>query len=71
MTALEASRVPAVQPGRGRSADLGAGVGVVFELWGQDTGGQLAVVEHPFAVEALVPPAARAGSRTSSPTWPT
>lgn len=56
MTATEASRVLAVHPGGGRSADLGDGVGVAFKLWGEDTGGQLAVVEHPFAVGALVPP---------------
>jgi quercetin dioxygenase-like cupin family protein len=29
---------------------------VVFKLWGQDTGGALSVVEHPFPVGALVPP---------------
>ena len=33
-----------------------AGVGVVFKLWGHDTGGALSIVEHPFAVGALVPP---------------
>jgi mannose-6-phosphate isomerase-like protein (cupin superfamily) len=29
---------------------------VDFKLWGHDTGGVLAVVEHPFAVGALVSP---------------
>jgi mannose-6-phosphate isomerase-like protein (cupin superfamily) len=42
------------QPGAGRLADLGDGVGVAFKLWGADTGGSLAVVEHPFEVGALV-----------------
>lgn len=43
-----------VQPGHGRSEDLGDGVGVVFKLWGADTGGSVAVVEHPFEVGAYV-----------------
>jgi quercetin dioxygenase-like cupin family protein len=43
-----------VRPGEGRVADLGDGVGVVFRLWGEDTGGSIAVVEHPFEVGALV-----------------
>jgi quercetin dioxygenase-like cupin family protein len=29
---------------------------VTFKLWGQDTGGALSIVEHPFPVGALVPP---------------
>ena len=29
---------------------------VVFKLWDEDTGGTLAIVEHPFPVGALVPP---------------
>ncbi len=44
-----------VQPGEGRAAEL-EGVGVVFKLWGEDTGGAVAIVEHPFAVGALVSP---------------
>jgi quercetin dioxygenase-like cupin family protein len=43
-----------VPPGEGRVADLGDGFAVAFKLWGQDTGGSLAVVEHPFAVGAYV-----------------
>jgi hypothetical protein len=34
-----------VRPGEGKSVWLG-GLGVDFKLWGQDTGGQFAVVEH-------------------------
>ena len=44
-----------VRPGEGRAGDLGT-IGVVFKLWGPDTGGDLSVVEHPFPVGALVPP---------------
>ena len=44
-----------VHPGEGRAGELGA-IGVVFKLWGHDTGGALSIVEHPFAVGALVPP---------------
>jgi quercetin dioxygenase-like cupin family protein len=44
-----------VHPGEGREGNLGA-IGVVFKLWGADTGGSLSIVEHPFPVGALVPP---------------
>ncbi|MEU8234018.1 cupin domain-containing protein [Actinoplanes sp. NPDC048967] len=44
-----------VQPGGGRRGDLGD-IGVHFKLWGEDTGGALAIVEHPFPVGALVAP---------------
>ena len=44
-----------VQPGGGRAGSLGS-IGVVFKLWGQDTGGAFAIVEHPFPVGALVSP---------------
>ena len=51
----QAPPLTVVRPGEGRAGELGS-VGVVFKLWGQDTGGALSVVEHPFAVGALVPP---------------
>lgn len=44
-----------VRPGEGGEGDLGT-IGVAFKLWGENTGGALAVVEHPFPVGALVPP---------------
>jgi quercetin dioxygenase-like cupin family protein len=44
-----------VQPGDGRSGTLGS-IGVDFKLWGNDTGGAVSIVEHPFPVGALVPP---------------
>ena len=43
-----------VRPGEGRVEDLGDGLGVAFKLWGHDTGGSIAVVEHPFAVGTYV-----------------
>jgi hypothetical protein len=48
--ATTAPRVKVVQPGEGRQGTLLPGVDVVFKIHGQDTGGALAIVEHPFAV---------------------
>ena len=48
--------VKVVEPGGGRRGDLGGGTGVVFKIEAADTGGALSIVEHPFAVGALVPP---------------
>jgi quercetin dioxygenase-like cupin family protein len=45
-----------VEPGDGRVGRLGPGVGVHFRIDGEDTGGALSVVEHPFDVGALVRP---------------
>jgi quercetin dioxygenase-like cupin family protein len=44
-----------VRPGEGESVWLG-GLGVHFKLRGADTGGLLAVVEHPIEPGRLVPP---------------
>jgi quercetin dioxygenase-like cupin family protein len=55
MTSNVATPMTVVQPGEGREGDLGP-IGVVFKLWAQDTGGAVSVVEHPFALGALVPP---------------
>lgn len=55
MTSSEAPPLTVVRPGEGRAGNLGS-IGVVFKLWGADTGGALSVVEHPFPVGALVPP---------------
>ncbi len=44
-----------VPPGQGRAGNLGA-ITVDFKLWGADTGGALAIVEHGFPPGALVPP---------------
>jgi len=51
-----AVQLKVVQPGAGRVGGLAPGVGVVFKIDGADTGGALSIVEHPFAVRALVPP---------------
>ena len=50
------ARLKVIQPGEGRMGGLAPGVGVVFKIDGQDTAGGLSIVEHPFAVGALVPP---------------
>lgn len=50
------ARLKVVQPGEGRTGGLVPGVGVVFKIDAEDTGGALSIVEHPFAVGALVPP---------------
>jgi quercetin dioxygenase-like cupin family protein len=51
-----ATRVKVVEPGGGRRGGLAPGVGVVFKIDGEHTGGALSIVEHPFDVGALVPP---------------
>ncbi len=55
MTLMDPPALTVVQPGEGLKDDLGT-VGVHFKLWGRDTDGAMSVVEHPFAVGALVPP---------------
>jgi quercetin dioxygenase-like cupin family protein len=46
-----------VEPGerRGKSFQEG-GIGVLFKIYGEETGGSLAVVEHPIDARRLVPP---------------
>ncbi|MET1231551.1 MAG: cupin domain-containing protein [Candidatus Limnocylindrales bacterium] len=56
MGSVLATRLKVVQPGEGRAGGLAPGVGVVFKIDGADTGGVVSIVEHPFAVGALVPP---------------
>ena len=51
MADTQAPPLTVVRPGEGRAGELGS-VGVVLKLWGQETGGALSVVEHPFAVGA-------------------
>jgi hypothetical protein len=60
MSSIEAPPVTVVPPGDGAQGDLGT-IGVAFKLWGHDTGGALAIVEHPFQVGALVPPHSQTG----------
>ena len=49
------SRLVIVRPGEGQRVNLG-GMGVEFKIWGEQTGHQLAVVEHPIEARRLVPP---------------
>jgi quercetin dioxygenase-like cupin family protein len=51
-----AARLKVVRPGEGRVGGLVPGVGVVFKIDGEDSGGALSIVEHTFAPGALVPP---------------
>lgn len=53
---IGAERVKVVQPNEGAEGLLAPGVGVAFKIDGDDTGGAISVVEHPFDVGALVPP---------------
>jgi mannose-6-phosphate isomerase-like protein (cupin superfamily) len=53
VTAIEPPLLTIVQPGAGPTGMLGS-IGVAFKLWGEDTGGALSIVEHPFPVGALV-----------------
>jgi mannose-6-phosphate isomerase-like protein (cupin superfamily) len=55
MTTSEPPPLTVVQPGGGHLGSLGD-IGVHFKLWGEDTGGAFAIVEHPFPVGALVAP---------------
>jgi quercetin dioxygenase-like cupin family protein len=43
-----------IQPGDGKSFDLGRGVGVVIKVSGESTGGRFALVEHPIEPGGLV-----------------
>ena len=53
---IESPALTIVKPGAGRSGGLAPGIGVIFKLAGEDTGGAISIVEHPFAIGALVPP---------------
>ncbi|CAL9413439.1 cupin domain-containing protein [Streptomyces werraensis] len=44
-----------VEPDEGTSVWL-AGLGVDFKIWGEETGNQFSVVEHPIEPGRLVPP---------------
>jgi quercetin dioxygenase-like cupin family protein len=55
MTDTDARGLTVVSPGDGAEGFLGS-IGVVFKLWGKDTGDAVSIVEHPFPLGALVPP---------------
>ncbi|MCF3961629.1 cupin domain-containing protein [Streptomyces fuscigenes] len=49
---VKRTQVTVVQPGEGDTVAL-PGFGAVFKLFGRDNGGEVAIVEHPFAVGVL------------------
>lgn len=53
---IDTASLKVVPPGGGRAGRLTPELGVVFKLWGDDTGGRLSVVEHPFDVGAVALP---------------
>ena len=53
---IAAPPLKVVLPGEGATGELGPGVGVQFKVDGADSLGLLSIVEHPFAVGAIVPP---------------
>lgn len=44
-----------VMPAEGKRVDLG-GLGIVFKLWGEPTGGDVGIVEHPLLPGTLAAP---------------
>ncbi len=51
---VEVNQIPVtvVQPGEGDTVEL-PGFGAVFKLWSRNNRGEVAIVEHPFAVGVL------------------
>ena len=45
------ARLKVVQPGEGRTGGLAPGVGVVFKIDGEDTGGALSIVDEQRQVD--------------------
>ena len=55
MDVTSASKVCVVRPGGGEAVRI-PGFGAVFKLYSRDTGGEVAIVEHPFAVGTITAP---------------
>ena len=55
MTLVDQPELTIVKPVEGEERFLGT-IGVVFKLFGEQTNGQVSIVEHPFPVGACVPP---------------
>src|ERR1700753_3297214 len=55
MHATSAPKVTVVPPGGGETGRL-PGFGATFKLYSRDNGGEVAIVEHPFAVGTIPPP---------------
>src|SRR5215472_10831316 len=49
MSVTSATKVCVVQPGGGETVRI-PGFGAVYKLYSRDTGGEVAVVEHPFSI---------------------
>jgi quercetin dioxygenase-like cupin family protein len=54
--ATHGARLTVVRPGEGDVGMLGPGIGVQFKIDGGAAGDAISIVEHTFAVGALVPP---------------
>ena len=52
----QARKLIVVRPGEGESIPPTTGLGFDFKIWGHQTGGRLAVLEHPIEPRRLVPP---------------
>src|SRR5215469_2960465 len=55
MSVTSATKVCVVQPGGGESVRI-PGFGAVYKLHSRDTGGEVAIVEHPFSVGLITAP---------------
>jgi quercetin dioxygenase-like cupin family protein len=55
MDTTYATKVTVVQPGSGESASI-PGFGAVYKIYSRDNGGEVAMVEHPFAVGLITAP---------------
>ena len=55
MDAAYATKVTVVQPGSGESVSI-LGFGAVYKIYSRDNGGEVAIVEHPFAVGLITAP---------------
>ena len=55
MDAISAPKVNVVQPGTGDSVSI-PGFGAVYKIYSRDNGGEVAMVEHPFAVGFITAP---------------
>lgn len=65
MTGEGAQGVNVVLPGKGEEVTI-PGFGATYKLYGRDTGGEVSIVEHPFAVGIITAPTGTPG-RTSTP----
>lgn len=55
MEATYATKVTVAQPGSGEHAGI-PGFGAVYKIYSRDNGGEVAMVEHPFAVGFIIAP---------------